>query len=65
MTSFRKWSEVRADIVANSGGEETVAEARRWHQAYIDHYCRAERAQKPGPVTNHIADEPPQSRRLA
>ncbi|MER7364214.1 hypothetical protein [Nonomuraea wenchangensis] len=51
MTSFLKWNDVRADIVATSGGEEAVAEARRRNQAYIDGYQLAETAQEPGPVT--------------
>ncbi|MGA4994514.1 hypothetical protein [Nonomuraea bangladeshensis] len=43
MTSFPKWNDVRADIVATSGGEEAVAEARRRNQAYIDDCELAER----------------------
>ena len=43
MTSFPRWNDVRADIVATSGGEEAVAEARRRNQAYIDGYRLAER----------------------
>lgn len=43
MTDFPKWSDVRAGIVADAGGEEAVAEARRRHQAYIDAYRLTER----------------------
>ncbi|NUW29823.1 hypothetical protein HTZ77_00025 [Nonomuraea sp. SMC257] len=42
MTNFPKWSNVRADVVAASGGEEAVTEARRHNQAYIDGYLPAE-----------------------
>ncbi|MFG3435722.1 hypothetical protein ACGF0J_00640 [Nonomuraea sp. NPDC047897] len=48
MTSFPKWSDVRAAIVATSGGEEAVAEARRRNQAYIDGYRLAERRKSLG-----------------
>jgi hypothetical protein len=48
MTNFPKWSDVRADIVATSGGEEAVAEARRRNQAYIDGYRLAERRKSLG-----------------
>jgi DNA-binding XRE family transcriptional regulator len=43
MTNFPKWSDIRADIVASSGGEAAVAEARKRTQAYIDSYRLAER----------------------
>ena len=43
MTSFLKWRDVRADLVATSGGEEAVAEARRRNQACIDGHRLAER----------------------
>ncbi|WP_205304369.1 hypothetical protein [Nonomuraea montanisoli] len=52
MTNLPKWSEVHANIVATSGGEEAVAEARRRNQAYIDGYRLAERRKSPGPFTN-------------
>ncbi|WP_440069262.1 helix-turn-helix domain-containing protein [Streptosporangium sp. OZ121] len=43
MTNFPKWSDIRADIVADSGGEKAVDEARRRNQAYIDGHRLAER----------------------
>jgi len=43
MSSFPKWQDVRADIVAGAGGEEGVAEARHRNQAYIDGHRLAER----------------------
>lgn len=43
MTKFLKWSDVRPGLVADSGGEEAVAEARRRNQAYVDGYKLAER----------------------
>ncbi|WP_157529958.1 hypothetical protein [Microtetraspora niveoalba] len=48
MTGFPKWSDIRADIVADSGGEEAVAEARRRDQAYIDGFRPAERPKRLG-----------------
>jgi DNA-binding XRE family transcriptional regulator len=43
MTSFPQWRDVRGDIVAGVGGEETIAEARRRNQAYIDGHLLAQR----------------------
>jgi DNA-binding XRE family transcriptional regulator len=43
MSSFPKWSDVRAGIVADAGGEEVVAEARKRNQAYIDGHRLADR----------------------
>ncbi|MEU9839396.1 hypothetical protein AB0C69_09270 [Actinomadura sp. NPDC048032] len=43
MTTFSKWSEVRADVVAAAGGEEAVSEGRKRNQAYIDGHRLAER----------------------
>jgi DNA-binding XRE family transcriptional regulator len=43
MTDFPQWRDVRADIVASAGGEQTVAEARKRNQAYIDGHRLAER----------------------
>ncbi|MGW5350553.1 helix-turn-helix domain-containing protein [Streptomyces sp. NPDC004031] len=43
MTDFPKWSDVRAGVVADAGGEEAVAEARRRNQAYVDGHRLAER----------------------
>ncbi|MEV0626169.1 helix-turn-helix domain-containing protein [Nonomuraea wenchangensis] len=56
MTSFPKWNDVRADIVATSGGEEAVAEARRRNQAYIDGYRLAERRKSLGMSQLEVAD---------
>lgn len=56
MTSFPKWSDVRAGIVAASGGEEAVAEARRRNQAYIDGYRLAERRKSLGLSQTEVAD---------
>jgi DNA-binding XRE family transcriptional regulator len=56
MTSFPKWRDVRADIVAASGGEEAVAEARRRNQAYIDGYRLAERRKNLGLTQAEVAD---------
>ncbi len=56
MTSFSKWSDIRADIVANSGGEEAVVEARRRNQAYIDGYRLAERRRSQGLSQSEVAE---------
>jgi hypothetical protein len=48
MMNFPKWSDVRADILAASGGEEAVAEARRRNQACIDGHLLAERRKSMG-----------------
>ncbi|WP_049564288.1 helix-turn-helix domain-containing protein [Nonomuraea sp. SBT364] len=56
MTNFPKWNDVRADIVATSGGEEAVAEARRRNQAYIDGYRLAERRKSLGLSQTEVAD---------
>lgn len=56
MTNFPKWSDIRADIVANSGGEEAVTEVRRRSQAYIDAYRLAERRKTLGLSQTDVAD---------
>ncbi|MFE3447572.1 helix-turn-helix domain-containing protein [Nonomuraea sp. NPDC059194] len=56
MTNFPKWSDIRADIVANSGGEEAVIETRRHTQAYIDGYRLAERRKTLGLTQTDVAD---------
>ncbi|RBQ20038.1 XRE family transcriptional regulator [Spongiactinospora rosea] len=56
MTNFPKWSDVRADIVAASGGEEAVAEARRRNQTYIDGRRLAERRRSLGLSQTEVAD---------
>jgi DNA-binding XRE family transcriptional regulator len=43
MSSFPKWSDVRAGIVADAGGEKVVVEARKRNQAYIDGHRLADR----------------------
>lgn len=43
MTKFPKWSEVRANVVAEAGGEEAVTEARKRNQACIDGHRLSER----------------------
>ena len=43
MSSFPRWQDVRAGIVAGAGGEEAIAEARHRHQAHIDGHRLAER----------------------
>jgi hypothetical protein len=42
---FPRWSDVRADIVAEAGGEEAVAKARKRNQAYIDDHRIADARQ--------------------
>ncbi|MEV4244323.1 helix-turn-helix transcriptional regulator [Streptosporangium canum] len=56
MTNFPKWSDVRAGIVAGSGGEEAVVEARRRNQAYIDGHRLAERRKTLGLSQTKVAD---------
>lgn len=56
MTSFPKWSEVRADVVAGAGGDEAVAEARKRNQAYIDGHRLAERRKTFGLSQTEVAD---------
>jgi DNA-binding XRE family transcriptional regulator len=43
VTNFPRWQDVRAGVVAGSGGEEAVAEARQRNQAYIDGHRLADR----------------------
>ena len=57
MTNFPKWSEVRADVVAQAGGEEAVTEARRRSQAYIDGYRLAERRKALGLSQTEVAEQ--------
>ncbi|MFB4316172.1 hypothetical protein [Actinomadura sp. 21ATH] len=56
MTSFPKWSDVRAEVVAGAGGEERVDEARKRNRAYIGAYRLAERRQSLGLSQNDVAD---------
>lgn len=56
MTSFPRWQDVRADIVAGAGGEEAVAEARHRNQAYIDGHRLAERRKALGLTQAEVAE---------
>ncbi|XVQ13906.1 helix-turn-helix domain-containing protein [Spirillospora sp. CA-255316] len=56
MTSFPKWSDVRAEVVAGAGGEEGVAQARKRNQAYIDGHRLAERRKDLGLSQSEVAE---------
>ncbi|GII75987.1 putative antitoxin HigA3 [Sphaerisporangium rufum] len=56
MTSFPKWRDVRADIVAAAGGEEGIAEAKKRNQAYIDGHRLADRRKALGLSQSEVAD---------
>jgi DNA-binding XRE family transcriptional regulator len=56
MTNFPKWSDIRDDIVASSGGEGAVAEARRRNQAYIDGHRLAKRRKERGLSQSDLAE---------
>jgi DNA-binding XRE family transcriptional regulator len=56
VTSFPRWQDVRADIVAGAGGEEAVAEARHRNQAYIDGHRLAERRKALGLTQAEVAE---------
>lgn len=56
MSEFHKWSDVRAEIVAELGGEEKIDEARRRTQAYVDGYRLAERRKKIGLSQAQVAE---------
>lgn len=43
MSDFRKWKDIRSEVVAGLGGQEVAAGARRRNQACIDGYRLAER----------------------
>ncbi|EST39049.1 XRE family transcriptional regulator [Streptomycetaceae bacterium MP113-05] len=43
MTGYRKWSDVRAEVASEAGGEEAVTRARKRNQAYIDGHRLADR----------------------
>lgn len=57
MTNFSKWSDVRAGLVAEAGGEQGVAEARKRNQAYIDGHRLAERRKTLGLSQTDVADK--------
>ncbi|GAA0391703.1 putative antitoxin HigA3 [Acrocarpospora corrugata] len=56
MTNFPKWSDVRPGIVADAGGEQAVAEARKRNQAYIDGHRLAERRTAQDLTQAEVAD---------
>ena len=56
MTNFPKWQDVRGDIVAGAGGEETVTQARHRNQAYIDGHRLAERRKALGLTQAEVAE---------
>jgi DNA-binding XRE family transcriptional regulator len=56
MTNYPAWKHVRAGLVADAGGEEAVAEARRRNQAYIDGHRLAERRRFLGLTQAEVAD---------
>ena len=56
MTTFSKWSDIRAEIVANVGGEEAIAEARKHNQAYIDGHRLSERRKAIGLTQADVAE---------
>ena len=56
MTNFPKWQDVREDVVAGSGGEQAVAEARHRNQAYIDGHRLAERRKALGLTQAEVAE---------
>jgi DNA-binding XRE family transcriptional regulator len=56
MTSFPRWQDVRDGVVADAGGVEAVAEARRRNQAYIDGHRLAERRKAVGLTQAEVAE---------
>lgn len=56
MTNFPKWSDVRAGIVGDAGGERAVTEARKRNQAYIDGYRLSERRKAVGLTQVEVAE---------
>ena len=56
MTDFPKWDDVRAEIVADAGGEQAIAEAHKRNQAYIDGHRLAERRTTLGLTQSDVAD---------
>jgi DNA-binding XRE family transcriptional regulator len=56
MTNFPKWSDMRAGIVTDAGGEQIVAEARKRNQAYIDGHRLAERRTSLGLTQVEVAE---------
>jgi len=56
MTDFYQWQDIRSEIVAEIGGEEAIAEARKRNQAYIDGYRLAERRKALGLTQAEVAE---------
>ncbi|MEV6298228.1 helix-turn-helix transcriptional regulator [Actinoplanes sp. NPDC051861] len=56
MMEISRWSDIRAELVAEAGGEHAVAEARRRNQAYIDGYRLAERRTALGLTQSQLAE---------
>jgi DNA-binding XRE family transcriptional regulator len=56
MTNFPKWTDVRADVVAEAGGEEGVAAARKRNQSYIDGHRLANVRKTQGLSQTDLAD---------
>ncbi|MCM3922365.1 helix-turn-helix domain-containing protein [Frankia sp. AiPs1] len=56
MTRFPRWSDVRADLIADAGGTEALTEARRRNQAYIDGHRLAERRRLLGITQSEVAE---------
>jgi DNA-binding XRE family transcriptional regulator len=56
MTRFPRWSDVRDGLIADAGGTEALAEARRHNQAYIDGHRLAERRRLLGITQSEVAE---------
>ncbi|MCK9897208.1 helix-turn-helix domain-containing protein [Frankia sp. AgB32] len=56
MTRFPRWGDVRAGLVADAGGEDALAAARRHNQAYIDGHRLAERRKVLGLTQTDVAE---------
>ena len=57
MTDFPRWQDVRGGIVAEAGGEQAVADARRRNQAYIDGRRHAERRKALGLTQAQVGEK--------
>ncbi|BCJ42860.1 hypothetical protein GCM10010168_04000 [Actinoplanes ianthinogenes] len=56
MTGYHKWSDIRAEFLAQPGAEEALAKARRKNQAYVDGYHLAERRKAIGLTQAEVAE---------
>lgn len=56
MTEISRWSDIRAELVADAGGEHAVDAARKRNQAYIDGYRLAERRTALGLTQSQVAE---------